>query len=169
MTSPAPIDLMTQAESDLFGSLGFTAHLSTLQPVFADLRSGINLIFGAYQIYINDWGALRLTNDARAPTTTPAATIDAVATRAATLRASRDYPPNSRLHATRDCSSGSPAWRSSITRVSKKAVRTPSQVFMAEVDAPAPGGNGQNGYSNTRQDAQPPVEQQAPATPPRWS
>src|SRR4051812_25357263 len=53
MTSPAPFDPTTQAESDLLGSLGFTAHLLTLRPVFADLRSGINLIFGAYRIYIN--------------------------------------------------------------------------------------------------------------------
>src|SRR4051812_39256680 len=66
MTSPTPFDPMTQAESDLFGSLGFTAHLSTLRPAFADLRSGINLIFGAYQVYINHWGALRLTDDALA-------------------------------------------------------------------------------------------------------
>ena len=122
MTPSEPIDPTTQAESDLFGSLGFTAHLSTLRTVFADLRIGINLIFEAYLIYINHWGALRLTDDARAPMTTPEATIDAVPTRAATLRASRDYPPNSRLHATHDCSSGAPAWRSSITRVSKKVL-----------------------------------------------
>ena len=64
MTPPAPFDPTTQAESDLFGSLGFTAHLSTLRPIFADLRSGISLIFGAYRIYINHWGALRLTDDA---------------------------------------------------------------------------------------------------------
>src|SRR3954467_12024860 len=61
-TSSAPIDSTIQADSDLFGSLGFTAHLSTLQPVFADLRSGINLILGAHRIYINHWGALRLTD-----------------------------------------------------------------------------------------------------------
>src|SRR3954469_21389232 len=52
-TSSAPIDSTTQAESDLFRSVGFTTHLSNLRPVFADLRSGINLIFRAYQIYIN--------------------------------------------------------------------------------------------------------------------
>src|SRR3954463_7658669 len=89
--SPAPINQTNQAESNLFESLGFTAHLSTLQPVFADLRSGINLIFGAYQVYINHWGALRLIDDARAPATTSTETIDAVATRATTLRANRDY------------------------------------------------------------------------------
>src|ERR1041384_3735291 len=88
ITSPAPFDLTTQAESDLFGSLRFTAHLSTLRPIFADLRSGINLIFGAYRIYINHWGALRLTGDARAPTTTPAPMIDVDAPPAAPLRAS---------------------------------------------------------------------------------
>ena len=36
----------------------------------------------------------------------------------------------------------------------KKAVRAPSQVFMAEVDAPAPSIKGQDGDSNTRQDNQ---------------
>src|SRR4051812_40872595 len=70
--SSAIIDPTTQAESNLFESLGFTAHLSTLRPVFTDLRSGINLIFRAYQIYINHWGALRLTDGTRAPATTPA-------------------------------------------------------------------------------------------------
>src|ERR1041384_7213454 len=73
--SPAIVDPTTQVESNLFESLGFMTHLSTLRPVFTDLRSGINLIFGAYQIYINHWGALRLTDGARAPATTPAATI----------------------------------------------------------------------------------------------
>ena len=62
-TSSALIDPTAQAESNLFESLGFMAHLSTLQPVFTDLRSGINLAFGAYRIYVNHWGALRLTND----------------------------------------------------------------------------------------------------------
>ena len=38
--------------------------------------------------------------------------------------------------------------------MSKKAVRAPSQVFMAEVDAPAPSIKGQDGDSNTRQDNQ---------------
>src|ERR1041385_4327542 len=61
-TSPALFDPTTQEESDLFRSLSFTAHLSNLRPIFTDLRSGINLIFGAYQIYINHWGALRLTD-----------------------------------------------------------------------------------------------------------
>ena len=44
---------MTRSDSDLFGSLGFMAHLLTFRPTFADLRTGINLTFGAYQIYIN--------------------------------------------------------------------------------------------------------------------
>src|ERR1041385_6357593 len=122
-TSPALYDPTTQAESDLFGSLGFTAHLSTLRPIFADLRSGINLIFGAYRMYINHWGALRLTDDARAPATTSTAAIDAVAARAATLRASRDCPPKPRLHITRDRSGGPSTWKNSITRASNKAVR----------------------------------------------
>ena len=63
--SSALIDPTAQAESNLFESLGFTAHLSTLRPVFTDLHSGVNLIFGAYQIYINHWGTLRLTDDTR--------------------------------------------------------------------------------------------------------
>ena len=35
--------------------------------------------------------------------------------------------------------------------MSKKAVRAPSQVFMAEIDAPAANGKGQVDDSNTRQ------------------
>src|ERR1044071_4129618 len=100
---------MTQAESNLFESLGFTAHLSTLQPVFTDLHSGVNLIFREYQIYINHCGTLRLTDGTRAPMTTPAAMTRADATRAANLPGSRSYPPNSRLHTTRDRLSGAPA------------------------------------------------------------
>ena len=53
---------MTQADSDLFGSLGFMAHLPILRSAFADLRTGIDLTFGGYQIYINHWGTLRLTD-----------------------------------------------------------------------------------------------------------
>src|SRR4051812_22608601 len=79
------------------------------------------------------------------------ATINAITTRATTLRASREHPPSSRLQATCDHPSGPPAWRSRITRVSKKAVRAPSQVFMLEVDAPATNGKGQDNDSNTRQ------------------
>src|SRR4051812_46400790 len=55
-TSSALIDSTARADFDLFGSLGFMAHLSALRPAFADLRTGVNLIFGAYQIYINHWG-----------------------------------------------------------------------------------------------------------------
>src|ERR1044071_6507665 len=97
--------------------------------------------FGTYH-------ALRLTDDARAPTTKSTAAIDAVATRAATLRAGRDCPPNPRLHVTRDRSGGPSAWKSSITRASKKAVRAPSQVFVAEADAPAANGKGEDDDSN---------------------
>src|SRR3954467_13472096 len=68
MAPTAPIDSTNQAEYDLFRSLGFTAHISSHQPVFADLCFGINLIFGAYQIYINHWGSLCLTDGIRAPT-----------------------------------------------------------------------------------------------------
>ena len=119
MTPSTLIDSTTQADSDLFGSLSFTAHLSTFRPVFVDLRSGINLIFGAYQIYINHWVALRLTDGIRAPAPTSTTAIDAVTTRATTLRVSRDSPPHSRLQVTRDHSSGPPAWRNRITCVSK--------------------------------------------------
>ena len=38
--------------------------------------------------------------------------------------------------------------------MSKKAVRAPSQVFMAEVNAPVANGKGQDDNSNTRQDNQ---------------
>src|SRR4051812_10195302 len=64
-SSSALIDSTVLAESNLFESLGFTAHLPTPRPAFTDLRSSINLIFGAYQIYINHWGALCLTIRAR--------------------------------------------------------------------------------------------------------
>src|SRR3954471_3872368 len=47
------IDSTTRADSDLFGSLGFMAHLPAFRPTFDDLRCGINLTFDAYQIYIN--------------------------------------------------------------------------------------------------------------------
>src|SRR4051812_47170573 len=64
-SSPAPAktatpfalaDSATRAVFDLFGSLGFMAHLPTFRPTFVDLRTGINLTFGAYKIYINHWG-----------------------------------------------------------------------------------------------------------------
>src|SRR3954468_15624677 len=64
-TPSASIDSSTRTDSDLFGSLGFMAHLSSFRPEFADLRSGIKLTFGAYQIYINHWGILRLTASTR--------------------------------------------------------------------------------------------------------
>ena len=97
-SSSALIDTAAPARSNLFDSLGFTAHRPALKPVFTDLHSGVNLIFGAYRIYINHWGTLRLIDGTRAPTSTPAA---------------------------------------DTTRIGKEAMRTPSQVFMAEVDAPA--------------------------------
>src|SRR3954466_1997514 len=87
----------TQTGSNLFESLGFTAHLPALKPVFTNLHSGINLIFGAYQIYINHWGTLRLINDTRAPTATPAAMTVADAARTANLSGGCSYPSNSRL------------------------------------------------------------------------
>src|SRR3954463_15553103 len=97
-SSSALIDSTAPARSNLFESLGFTAHLPALQPVFNDLHSGVNLIFGAYQIYINHWGTLRLIDGTQAPTTAPAATTRADAIRAANLP-NRSYPPNARLHA----------------------------------------------------------------------
>src|ERR1041385_2147208 len=47
------IDSTTRTDSDLFGSLGFVAHLPACRLAFADLRNGVNLTFGAYQIYID--------------------------------------------------------------------------------------------------------------------
>ena len=52
-SSSALIDSTAPARSNLFESLGFTAHLPALKPVFTNLHSGVNLIFGAYRIYIN--------------------------------------------------------------------------------------------------------------------
>ena len=63
-TPPALDDSMARADSDLFGSLSFVAHLPTLRPAFADLRAGIDLTFGGYHIYINHWGTLRLADSA---------------------------------------------------------------------------------------------------------
>src|ERR1041385_4380476 len=151
-SSSALIDSAASARSNLFESLGFMTHLPALQPVITDLHSGVNLIFRAYQIYINHWGTLRLTDGTRAPTATPAAVTGADAARTANLSGSRSYPPNSRLHATRDRSSGAPTWRSTTTHISKEAARTPSQVFMAEVGAPAAGNNGRVDDPGTRQD-----------------
>ena len=71
-TPSALIDSATRADSDLFRSLGFMAHLPTFRPSFADLRTGINLTFGAYQIYSNHWDTLRLTDSTRLPTATAA-------------------------------------------------------------------------------------------------
>src|SRR4051812_12940055 len=70
MTPPALVDSMTRAYSDLFGSLGFMAHLPILRPAFADLHTGIDLTFGGYQIYINHWGTLHLIDHAQAPAAT---------------------------------------------------------------------------------------------------
>src|SRR4051812_42603980 len=141
-SSSALIDSTAPARSNMFESLGFTTHLPALQPVFSDLHSGVNLIFGAYQIYINHWGTLHLIDDTNAPTATPTALTRADAARTANLSGGCSYSPNPRLHATHDRSSGAPAWRSTIARISKEAARTPSQVFMAEVGAPASGNNG---------------------------
>src|SRR4051812_48995282 len=58
---------MAQAESDLFGSLRFIAHLPILQSVSADLRTGVDLTFGGYQISVNRWGTLHLTDGSRSP------------------------------------------------------------------------------------------------------
>src|ERR1041384_2439455 len=66
-SSSALIDSAAPARSNMFESLGFTDHLPALQPVFTDLHSGVNLIFRSYQIYINHWGTLRLTDGTRAP------------------------------------------------------------------------------------------------------
>src|ERR1044071_948753 len=82
-SSSALIDSTAPARSNLFESLGFMAHLPALKPVFTNLHSGVNLIFGAYQIYINHWGSLRLVDSSQTPTSAPAATTAADVTRAA--------------------------------------------------------------------------------------
>src|ERR1043165_1948291 len=127
-------------------------HLPALKPVFTDLHSGVNLIFEAYRIYINHWGTLRLIDGTRAPTSAPAATTAADATRAVNLPDNRSHPPNARPHTARDLSSGSSTWRSTTARIGREATRTPSQVFMAEVDAPTSGNNGRVDNPGTRQD-----------------
>ena len=67
-SSSTAIDSAASTRSNLFESLGFTAHLPALKPVFTDLHSGVNLIFGEYWIYINHRGTLRLIDGTQAPT-----------------------------------------------------------------------------------------------------
>src|ERR1041385_5322288 len=150
--SPALIDSAAPARSNPFESLGFTAHLPALKPVFSGLHSGVNLIFGVYQIYINHWGTLRLIDGTRAPTATPAATTIADAARTDDLPGGCSYAPNLRLNATHDRSSEAPAWRSTIARISKETARAPSQVFMAEVGTSTSGNNGRADDLGTRQE-----------------
>src|SRR3954469_22157580 len=92
------VDPMTRADSDLFGSLGFVAHLPTFRPAFADLCTGINLTFDGYKIYIHHWGTLRLADRARAPASTMATAEikDEAPTHAATPRVGHDSHPNTR-------------------------------------------------------------------------
>src|SRR4051812_25694606 len=144
-TPPALVDSMTRADSDLFGSLGFMTHLPTFRPAFADLRTGINLTFGGYQIYINHWGSLRLTDSVRMPvaTTSMAAIKDGVPTHATTLRVSHDSHPNTRHRAARDYSGGTPTWRKRSTEVTEPTVRAPFQVFMANTHEPTADDKGQ--------------------------
>src|SRR4051812_45719602 len=68
--------------SNLFESLGFTAHLPALKPVFSDMHSGVNLIFRAYRNCTNHWGTLRLVDGIQAPTAAPASTTTAGANHA---------------------------------------------------------------------------------------
>src|SRR3954465_9834333 len=82
-SSPTLTGSTTATGSNLFESLGFPAHLPAPKPVFTNLPSGVNHIFGAYQIYINHWGTLRLIDGTRAPTSAPAATTAADAPRVA--------------------------------------------------------------------------------------
>src|SRR4051812_44150305 len=110
------------------------AHVPTFRPAFADLRTGINLTFGAYQIYINHWGTLILTDSTRAPAAIVATVaIEATPAHMETLRVSHDSQPDTRRHATSDYSSGPTPWNKRKMRASKTVVRTPSQVFMADV------------------------------------
>src|SRR3954469_8102852 len=141
-SSPTLTGSATATGSDLCESLGFKAHLPALKPVFTDLHSGVNLTFGAYQIYINHWGTLRLIDITRAPTIVIAATTGEDATRAANPPGKRSHPPNASLCTALDRSSGIQARRSTIPHISKEVAGTPSQVLMAEVDEPPTGGNG---------------------------
>src|SRR3954467_15549525 len=94
------------------------AHLLTFRPTFVDLRSGINLTFGAYQIYINHWGALHLTDNTRAAATAVVMTsIEATPAHAAILRVSHGSQPITRCHVPRDYSSGPTPRRKRVTRV----------------------------------------------------
>ena len=130
------------------------AHLPTFRPAFADLRTGINLTFGAYQIYINHCGALRLTNITRAPAAAVATTaIEATPARVATLQVSHESQPNTRRRVTRDYSSGPAPWKKSNTHASVIEVRAPSQVFMADVHELTADGNGQDDDPSSPPDA----------------
>src|SRR4051812_31408923 len=133
-SSPTLTGSVTATGSNLFESLGFTAHLPALKPVFTNLHSGVNLIFGAYQIYIKNWGTLRLIDGTRAPTTAPAATTAADATRTVNTPGNCGRTLNARPRAVLNHSSEIQVGRSNITFISKEAARTSSQVFMAEVD-----------------------------------
>src|SRR4051812_15816610 len=67
-TTSYALDVSTiRVESDLFGSLDFVVHLPILQSAFADLRARVDLTFGGYQIYVNRWGILCLTDRAQSP------------------------------------------------------------------------------------------------------
>ena len=66
-TSSALDISMARAESEMFGSLGFIEHLPILWSIFADLRTGVDFTFGGYQIYVNRWGTLRLTDRFQSP------------------------------------------------------------------------------------------------------
>src|SRR3954462_5245188 len=100
-SSPTLTGSATAIGSNLFESLGFTAHLPALKPVFADLHSGVNLIFGEYRIYINHWGTLRLVDSTPAPTSAPAATTATVVTRAADSPDNRSRALSARQHSPR--------------------------------------------------------------------
>src|SRR4051812_34536272 len=52
-TSPTLDTSMARAESDLFGSPGFIAHLPILRSVFADRRTDVDLTFDMFQIYVS--------------------------------------------------------------------------------------------------------------------
>src|SRR4051812_9789725 len=106
-SSPTLTGSVTATGSNLFESLGFTAHLPALKPVFTDLHPGVNLIFEAYRIYINHWGTLRLVDDTQAPTSALAATAAADATRAVDSTDNRSQALKARHRTPRDPSSGS--------------------------------------------------------------
>ena len=139
-TTPSVLDdSMARAESDLFGSLGFITHLPILRSVFADLRTGVDLTFGGYQIYVNRWGILRLTDRAQAPTAATAAaaeTKDEGPAHTATPRVVRTSHLSSVHRMAHDCTSNALARKRIIGHTTRPTSKAPFQVYMTNTVAP---------------------------------